>query len=203
VIFRVPATDGEDAPPFESGHVYTLALPTLTGRHQIRVDTVRRERLALVTFAEVRRELGHYRSQAAWRAAWVQRHDAAWCRRHPTASEHDRALRFSQRWSSRDAWVVAFVLIEPPRLLQQQRNILVEVARRGTQAQTTGRMPQDGSEYVEGGPVMDWEAEAVDAWTQERISAPASARGVELRAAAKQAKRDRRKQRVMRLRRAD
>lgn len=162
MIFRVPATDGEDA-PFEAGCTYALALPTLTGRHRIHVRAIRQERLALVTFAEVRRELGHYRSQAAWRAAWVQRHDRAWCRRHPQASEHDQALRFSQRWSSTDAWVISFVLVDEVRCLPKQRDIL------------SGKVG-DG-QYVQAASMsIDPEAEAVDAATLARFAADEQAR---------------------------
>lgn len=160
MIFRVPVTDGEDDPPFDPGCTYTLALPTLTGRHHIRVHAIRRERLALVTFAEVRRELGHYRSQAAWRAAWVRQHDRAWCRRHSTASEHDLALRFSRRWSGTDAWVISFVLVDEVRCLPKQRDIL------------SGKVG-DG-QYVQAASMsIDPEAEAVDATTLERFAAAA------------------------------
>jgi len=119
MIHRLPVTEGEPC-PYPLGE-HTIPLLGLNGTHRIRVTAFSTQRLALVTYQEAKRELGHHRSQSAWRAAWVRRHDKTWCRRHPTASDADCARRFSEAWSQRDCWVIEFVFVEKgPRLLARK-----------------------------------------------------------------------------------
>lgn len=77
------------------------------------------------------------------------------------------------RWRTRHAgrwcWVLTLALLEPPRLLPAQREVLAEVARRGARAQS-GRVVGDGDEYTSG-MTIDREAEAVDPDTLARIVA--------------------------------
>lgn len=188
MILRLPVRRGEDDCPLEAGHEYTLPLPSLAGRHRIRVDVTSRQRLALVTFAEAKRELGHHRSQSDWRAKWVRRHDKGWCRRHPTASDADCARRFSAHWSSLDAWVMEFVLVEgAPRLLATQGAIL-------------GGHTVQGSEYtVSRHKSIDPDVEAVDAVTLGGFAAKASERTARDREVALQARAERRRDRLRRL----
>lgn len=161
VILRIPKHPSDDECPYEAGSEYTRTLPELAGQHRIRVDKITEQRLALVTFVEAKRELGHHRSQSAWRAAWVRRFDKAWCRRPPQlgqASDADCTRRFSQHWSQRDAWVLEFVLVEGvPRLLATQGAILN--GHTGPDEYTATRHKS-----------IDPDVEAVDAATLARIA---------------------------------
>jgi hypothetical protein len=122
VIYRVPlATDSEQCPYQPSGE-YRMPLPGLHGKQRLRVLDARRERLALVTWAEVRQEVGTYRTRGAWQQAWVKRHDKAWCLKHPQASDDDLERRFRVHWAKQDCWVLSFVLLEAhERFLADQR----------------------------------------------------------------------------------
>lgn len=121
MIYRTLAREGEPC-PYTVGAEYRLLLPGLSGKQSLRVSAVAKERLGLVTWAQVRAEVGHYRSRGAWQAAWVKRHDKAWCARHPTASDEDLERRFRLNWARQDCWVLTFTLLEPPqRFLADQR----------------------------------------------------------------------------------
>jgi len=186
VILRIPKHPRHDECPYEQGCEYMRALPTLTGQHRIRIDSITRQRLALVTFVEAKRELGHHRSQSAWRAAWVRRFDKAWCRRPPQlgqASDADCARRFSQHWSTRDAWVLEFVLVEgAPLLLATQGAILAGQTGNGEYTSTRHKS-------------IDPDVEAVDAATLTRFVADELGRRADRRepreGSAKERKRDR------------
>lgn len=166
----MPVDAGEDGCPFAVGAVYQRRLHGLSGRPSFRVTAEpRRQRLRDVTQREAQVEEGHLgrRALEAFRLAWVRRHDS-WARRHPSASDAEVLARW-ERWRHRECWVVELALLEAPRLLPAQREVLAEVARRGARAQS-GRVAAEGDEYTSG-KTIDREAEAVDPDTLARIVA--------------------------------
>jgi hypothetical protein len=128
-----------------------MPLPGLHGKQRLRVLDARRERLALVTWAEVRQEVGHYRTRGAWQQAWVKRNDKAWCLKHPQASDDDLERRFRVHWSKRDCWVLSFVLLEPGQrfLADQRRRAPAQYTASVSQAIDTLPVMDASPEYVQ------------------------------------------------------
>lgn len=169
MIRRVPADDEHDC-PFLLGDVYQRKLRGIDGRPSFRVVAVpTRQRLAAVTHRDAIMEgfLGR-RALERFRLDWVRRHDR-WSRTHRTASDKQVLERWRTRHAGRDCWVLMIALVEPPRLLAPQRDILAAVAHRGT-LQQKGRVLGDGDEYTSG-VTIDREAEAVDEATLTRLVA--------------------------------
>jgi hypothetical protein len=176
MLLRLPATEGEDC-PYTPGEKRTVTLPGLTGRQHVRILDATRRSLALLSWADVQREVGHHRSRGDWQAQWVRRFDRGWCRRHLTASDEELCLRFRRRWARTEAWEVSFVLLEEPRCLARQEDIL------------SGRTYRDehGGQYVANASMsIDPECEVVDAATLVRFAAEVAARNDEMREHARQ-----------------
>lgn len=170
MIRRVPAFDDERDCPFLLGDVYQRKLRGVAGRPSFRVVALpMRQRLGDVTHREALAEgfLGR-RALERFRLDWVRRHDR-WTRTHATASDAQLLERWRTRHAGRECWVLVIALVEPPRLLAPQRDILAEVAHRGT-LQQKGRVLGDGDEYTSG-VTIDREAEAVDEATLMRLVA--------------------------------
>lgn len=170
MIRRLPAHPDEPACPFRVGEVYQRKLRGLDGRPSFRVTAEpRRQRLGSVTQREASVEEGYAgrRALEKFRLGWVLQHD----RRSPwrTASDEEVLRRWRERHAGRDCWVVELDLVEAPRLLPAQREVLAEVARRGARAQA-GRVLGGGDEYTSG-ITIDPEAEAVDPDVLARIVA--------------------------------
>lgn len=179
VIRRLPADTDEPACPFVVGETYQRKLRGLEGRPTFRVlATPVRQRLGEVTHRDAQAEgFAGRRALTDWRIDWVLRNDRRWAvavaARHDlrTASDADVLERWRMRHASSDCWVLVIALIEAPRLLPQQREVLAEVARRGKEI-AKGRRSDggDGDEYTSG-RTIDREAEAVDEATLTRIVA--------------------------------
>lgn len=171
VIRRLPADTDEPACPFVVGATYQRKLRGLDGRPTFRVTREPvRQRLGDVTRADALHEgFTGGRALQAFQLDWVRRHDR-WSRASG-ASDADVLERWWERHAQRDCWVLEVALIDPPRLLPQQREVLAEVARRGKEI-AKGRMADggDGDEYTSG-RTIDREAEAVDEATLTRIVA--------------------------------
>lgn len=170
MIRRLPAHVDEERCPFLVGEVYQRKLRGVSGRPSFRVLVEpARQRLADVTQRDAQAEgFGGRRALEAFRLDWVRRHDR-WSARHPSASDERVLYRWRAATQHEECWVVTLALLEPPRLLPTQRDVLVEVSRRGAQ-QSTGRALRDGSEYTTG-QTIDREVEAVDEATLTRIVA--------------------------------
>lgn len=166
----MPAGPNDERCPFVPGEVYQRKMPGVSGRPSFRVLDVRRQRLGSVTQREVLTEGLHTgrRALERWRLDWVRRHDR-WWKTHRTASDEAMLERWRMSHAPRDCWVLTFALLEAPRLLPAQREVLVEVARRGAAA-SSGHVSGDGDEYTSG-RTIDREAEAVDPDTLARIVA--------------------------------
>lgn len=195
MIRRVPADPDERGCPYLVGGIYQKRLRGVEGRPSFKVTALpEMQKLGDVTRADVIAEGGFNGARAPmmWKLDWVDRWDR-WAKTHPQASE----ARIFERWrtyhASRYCWVLTIALVEKPRLLAPQRDILAEVARRGTQQQQ-GRTLGDGDEYTSGSTI-DREAEAVDEGTLTRIVA-GELRG---RAEVGLSRRDRRRMRRERL----
>lgn len=150
VIYRTVATEGEPC-PYVAETEYRLSLPGLHGKQRLRIQSIERQRLALVTWNEVRNEVGHYRSRGAWQVAWVKRHDKAWCARHPSASDDELERRFRLRWARHDCWVLTFTLLEPPqRYLANQRKVRASYTHRPDREHAIDPLPviDPDPEYV-------------------------------------------------------
>lgn len=157
MILRIPARLDEPC-PYGEGAELAMAVPGLEGKPRVRINRVSRQVLSTVTWQEIRAEVGNHRSRRGYEAAWVRKHDRSWRRRHPTGSDEDAAMRFRSHWQNQTAWVIRFVLLETPRLLAAQRDILA------------GRT-SDG-EYVRTLTLtIDREAEGVDGATLDRFAA--------------------------------
>jgi hypothetical protein len=170
VIRRVPADPDDARCPYAAGQAYRRKVRGLEGRPTIRVLTEpARQRLGDVSQREAVLEgFAGRRALEAFRLDWVRRYDR-WSRLHPTASDEEVLARWRARHARRHCWVLVFALVDAPRLLAPQRDILAEVARRGARA-SSGRALDDRVEYTTGATI-DHEAEAVDEATLTRIVA--------------------------------
>lgn len=171
MIRRLPADPDEQACPFVVEETYQRKLRGLDGRPTFRVTREPlRQRLGSVTHREAQAEgFTGRRALEGFRLDWVRRHDR-WARASG-ASDAQVLERWRKRHAQRDCWVLHIALVESPRLLAPQREILAEVARRGT-AMANGRRLDggDGDEYTSG-QTIDQEVEAVDEATLTRIVA--------------------------------
>lgn len=172
MIRRLPADPDEPASPFVVGETYQRKLRGLDGRPTFRVlATPVRQRLGEVTHRDAQAEgFTGRRALEGFRLDWVRRHDR-WAKTHPTASDERVLVRWRAMHQNADCWVLVIALIEAPRLLAPQREILAAVAWRGTEV-AKGRRSDggDGDEYTSG-RTIDREAEAVDEATLTRIVA--------------------------------
>lgn len=170
MIRRLPAHPDEERCPFLPGDVYQRKLRGVAGRPSFRViGEPAWQTLADVSLRDAQAEgFGGRRALEAFRLDWVRRHDG-WAARHPTASDERVLERWRMVTQHQNCWVVTLALLEPPRLLPTQRNVLTEVSRRGAE-RSSGRLARDGSEYTTG-QTIDREVEAVDEATLTRIVA--------------------------------
>lgn len=172
MIRRLPAEPDEQDCPFVVGQTYQRKLRGLEGRPTFRVLTTPvKQPLGDVTHREAQAEgFSGRRALEGFRLDWVRRHDR-WAKTHPTASDERVLVRWRAVHQNADCWVLVVALVEAPRLLPAQREVLAEVARRGT-AVAKGRRSDggDGDEYTSG-RTIDREAEAVDEATLTRIVA--------------------------------
>src|ERR671921_499190 len=167
VIRRLPVDLDERGCPFVPGGLYQRKLRGIDGRPTFRVlATPVKQRLSDVTRRDALAEgFTGARALQNWRLDWVRRHDR-WWRGRQTASDAEILARWQDRHADRECWVLTVALVEAPRLLAPQRDILTEVARRGL-AQQLGRALADGDEYTTG-KTIDYHAEAVRA--EDRLS---------------------------------
>jgi hypothetical protein len=167
VIRRLPIDPDERGCPFVPGCLYQRKLRGIDGRPTFRVlEPPTKQRLGDVTRRDALAEgFTGARALQNWRLDWVRRHDRWWKGRQ-TASDAEILERWRTRHADRECWVLTVALVEAPRLLAPQRDILTEVARRGL-AQQLGRVLADGDEYTTG-KTIDYHAEAVRA--EDRLS---------------------------------
>lgn len=173
MIFRIPARQGHDC-PYQPGAVITRKVPGVAGRPSLRIIAIRgRQRLGTVKTADANQErVPTIRALALreWRAEWVRRHDRAWTRKHPLASDAQAAERFNAYWARRFSWVIEVDVLEQTRCLAPQEDILSGKTDPGIDSERS-------DQYVScAGMSIDRGAEGIDGATLARFTAAVDAR---------------------------